>query len=80
MPLSVSDETLIVVQAGLEFALSMFYDGTTPAPGVFDDFLALPSTLNDVSARNMTSLVQTTNAFKPSSRYVSSFLIVSVAY
>ncbi|KAJ7627287.1 FAD dependent oxidoreductase [Roridomyces roridus] len=36
----------------------MFYDGPTPPSGIFDDFLAIPALLTDVSTRSFLSLVQ----------------------
>ncbi|KAJ7100922.1 FAD-binding domain-containing protein [Mycena belliarum] len=36
----------------------MFYDGPTPPPGLFDDFLAIPNLVKDVSTRTFLSLVQ----------------------
>ncbi|KIM38915.1 hypothetical protein M413DRAFT_239222 [Hebeloma cylindrosporum] len=39
-------------------SLSLFYDGPTPPPGIFDDFLAIPSVAKDVSTRSFLSLIQ----------------------
>ncbi|KAJ7615823.1 FAD-binding domain-containing protein [Roridomyces roridus] len=36
----------------------MFYDGLTPPSGIFDNFLAIPALLTDVSTRSFLSLVQ----------------------
>jgi len=56
--------------------LSLFYDGPSPPPGIFDDLLAIPSLAKDVSTRSFLSLV---HAFEshvtPNSRYaLQSFL------
>jgi len=36
----------------------LFYDGPSPPPGIFDDFLTIPSVAKDVSTRIFLSLVQ----------------------
>ncbi|KAJ7107008.1 FAD-binding domain-containing protein [Mycena epipterygia] len=36
----------------------MFYDGPSPPPGIFDDFLAIPHLTEDVGTRSFVSLVQ----------------------
>ncbi|KAF8968757.1 FAD dependent oxidoreductase [Flammula alnicola] len=36
----------------------LFYDAPTPPPGIFDDFLAIPSIQSDISTRSYLSLVQ----------------------
>ncbi|KAF8968756.1 hypothetical protein BDZ97DRAFT_1915822 [Flammula alnicola] len=36
----------------------LFYDAPTPPPGIFDDFLAIPSIQSDISTRSFLSLVQ----------------------
>ncbi|GJE93063.1 FAD dependent oxidoreductase [Phanerochaete sordida] len=38
----------------------MFYDGTTPPAGIFDDLMAIPAAQEDVSTRSFLSLVQAT--------------------
>ncbi|KAI0260039.1 FAD-binding domain-containing protein [Gloeopeniophorella convolvens] len=35
----------------------LFYDGPTPPPGIFDDFLAIPTNASDVSTRSFTDLI-----------------------
>ncbi|KAJ7833877.1 FAD-binding domain-containing protein [Mycena olivaceomarginata] len=40
----------------------IFYDGPTPPPGIFDDFLAIPHLTKDVSTRSFTSLVNSAPA------------------
>ncbi|KAG5650440.1 hypothetical protein H0H81_012279 [Sphagnurus paluster] len=39
-------------------SLLLFYDGPTPATGIFDEFLAIPSFTKDISTRDFISLVQ----------------------
>ncbi|KAJ7091867.1 FAD dependent oxidoreductase [Mycena belliarum] len=48
----------IFAQGQLVISHFMFYDGPTPPPGLFDDFLAIPSVVQDVSTRSFLSLVQ----------------------
>ncbi|KAJ7734461.1 FAD-binding domain-containing protein [Mycena metata] len=36
----------------------MYYDGPTPAPGVFDDLLSIPNVFNNVSTRSFLAVVQ----------------------
>ncbi|KAF8970543.1 hypothetical protein BDZ97DRAFT_1914448 [Flammula alnicola] len=36
----------------------LFYDAPTPPPGIFDDFLAIPSIQSDIGTRSFLSLVQ----------------------
>lgn len=43
-------------------SLLMFYDGPTPPPGIFDDFLASPAELTNVSTRSLLSLIQSAPA------------------
>ncbi|KAF8970541.1 hypothetical protein BDZ97DRAFT_1694265 [Flammula alnicola] len=38
----------------------LFYDAPTRPPGIFDDFLAIPSIQSDISTRSFLSLVQST--------------------
>jgi hypothetical protein len=38
--------------------LLAFYDGPTPPPGMFDDFLNIPATLNNLKTRDYLGLVQ----------------------
>ncbi|RXW13917.1 hypothetical protein EST38_g11935 [Candolleomyces aberdarensis] len=42
--------------------VQLFYDGPNPPPGIFDDFLALPSSLANVSTRSHLSLILSTPA------------------
>ncbi|KAJ7734460.1 FAD-binding domain-containing protein [Mycena metata] len=42
----------------LSAATIMYYDGPTPAPGVFDEFLSIPSVFNNVSTRSFLAVVQ----------------------
>ncbi|KAG0707247.1 hypothetical protein DFH29DRAFT_980030 [Suillus ampliporus] len=37
---------------------AVFYDGPSPPEGIFDEFLAIPSLLKDISTRSFLSLVQ----------------------
>jgi hypothetical protein len=39
--------------------LQLFYDGPTPPAGLFDELLAVPSFMEDVSTRSFFSLVAT---------------------
>ncbi|KAI0340262.1 FAD-binding domain-containing protein [Trametopsis cervina] len=43
----------------------LFYDGPTPPAGIFDDFLAIPSFLSDISTRSFLSLVQASPSSAP---------------
>ncbi|KAJ2920996.1 hypothetical protein H1R20_g16097, partial [Candolleomyces eurysporus] len=42
--------------------VQLFYDGPNPPPGIFDDFLALPSAMANVSTRSHLSLILSTPA------------------
>ena len=37
---------------------SLFYDGPTPPPGTFDQFLAIPHFMQDIGTRSFLSLVK----------------------
>ena len=59
--------------------ISTFYNGPTPPPGVFDDFIALPSISDDTSGpRGMVPIVKAGgSAFSSSSRCVFSSLYMA---
>lgn len=40
-----------------EISLLLVYDGPTPPPGIFDDFLAIPSLMSDIGTKSFTQLV-----------------------
>jgi FAD/FMN-containing dehydrogenase len=42
--------------AGVVFAAFLFYNAPTPAPGIFDDFLAIPTDLSDLSTKSFLDL------------------------
>ncbi|KAJ7762660.1 FAD-binding domain-containing protein [Mycena metata] len=46
------------INGELQIDTVLFYDGTTQPVGVFDDFLAIPSTSQDLSTRSFLSLVK----------------------
>ncbi|TCD60004.1 hypothetical protein EIP91_010922 [Steccherinum ochraceum] len=46
---------------GLLSSILLFYDGLTPPAGIFDDFLAIPYWIQDVSTRSIVSLIQSSN-------------------
>ena len=50
-------------------SLLMFYDGPTPPDGIFDDYLAIPSSMNDVKTRSFVDFVGGSSS-AASSRYV----------
>jgi len=43
----------------------LFYDASSPPQGLFDDFLAIPSTQKDVSSRSYLDLTMSLDHFKP---------------
>jgi len=44
----------------------LFYDAPVPPQGLFDDFLAIPSTLKNVSTQSYSDLILSLNALNPS--------------
>jgi len=44
---------------------TIFYDAPTPPPGIFDDFLALPTSQNNLTSRSFSDLVSSLNFFDP---------------
>ncbi len=39
----------------------MFYNGPTPPDGIFDDFLAIPASAQDISTRSFFDLINSTS-------------------
>ncbi|KAJ7027701.1 FAD-binding domain-containing protein [Mycena alexandri] len=46
------------MDGGLQIDNIMFYDGPTPPPGIFDEFMNIPSVFTNVSTRSFLSVVQ----------------------
>ncbi|VDB84958.1 unnamed protein product [Peniophora sp. CBMAI 1063] len=52
--------------AGAAFAnIVLFYDGPTPPAGIFDDWLAIPTTSSDLATRDFASFIQALSALAP---------------
>ena len=54
----------------------MFYADPTPAPGIFDDFMAIPSNQSDVQTRSFVNMFKSLGEvviFPPTVRYVIRF-------
>jgi hypothetical protein len=47
----------IYTPAGVISTISIFYNAPTPAPGIFDDFLAIPTNQSDVKTRSFADLI-----------------------
>ena len=51
---------------GSSFAyIVLFYDGPAPPPGVFDDWLAIPSLSSNLATRDFASLIQSLEMITP---------------
>lgn len=55
-------------QDGILTTLQLYYNGPTPPPGVFDEFLAIPQTSNNVKTRTLLDVVSSLK-FPPIKRY-----------
>ena len=54
-------------QPGITPIALLFYDAPIPPQGIFDDFLAMPTTQQNVSSRSFLDLVWSLNFFNPPS-------------
>jgi len=54
-------------QRGITPIALLFYDAPIPPQGIFDDFLAIPTTHQNVSSRSFNDLVWSQNFFNPPS-------------
>ena len=52
-------DRIIFIKASL--SIHIYYDGPSPAPGIFDEFLAIPNISSNISTRTYTSLVRAPN-------------------
>jgi FAD/FMN-containing dehydrogenase len=55
-PKATFDIGAIYTPVGVVFAAFLFYNAPTPAPGIFDDFLAIPTNQSDVNTRSFLDL------------------------
>jgi hypothetical protein len=51
--------------AGIVTGAVIFYNAPTPAPGIFDDFLAIPTNQSDVQTRSFVDLFNSLNFINP---------------
>ncbi|KAN0133068.1 hypothetical protein V8E53_009098 [Lactarius tabidus] len=56
----------IYTPMGALFAAFLFYNAPTPVPGIFDDFLAIPSNQSDVNTRSFLDLFSSLAYLNPS--------------
>ena len=56
---------LIHQQPGITPIALLFYDAPKPPQGIFDDFLTMPTTQQNVSSRSFKDLVWSQNFFNP---------------
>lgn len=64
-------------------SIEVFYNGPTPPPGIFDNFLAIPSVEEDIGTRSYLSLVQSApsnTSGGPGTRYLPSLISVTKAH
>ncbi|KAG9308226.1 hypothetical protein JVU11DRAFT_12244 [Chiua virens] len=57
--------------------VNLFYDGPTPPAGIFDEFLAIPSTLEDVSTRSFSDFLESLRGIQYPSRYIFNSISVT---
>ncbi|KAH8982959.1 FAD-binding domain-containing protein [Lactarius akahatsu] len=56
---------VIYTPAGAISAAVLFYNAPTPAPGIFDDFLAIPSNQSDVKTRSFADMFNSLSFINP---------------
>ncbi|KAI9437989.1 FAD-binding domain-containing protein [Lactarius indigo] len=56
---------VIYTPAGAITAAVLFYNAPTPAPGIFDDFLAIPTNQSDVKTRSFADMFKTLSFINP---------------